>query len=40
MITFGNLEPAFGMVILIASFSSYIRIRKVFKIEPFDIFRG
>ena len=40
MITFGNLELAFGMVLLIAGISSYIGIRKVLKIEPFDIFRG
>ena len=40
MITFGNLGLAFGMVLLIAGISSYIGIRKVLKIEPFDIFRG
>ena len=40
MITFGNLGMAFGMVLLIAGISSYIGIRKVLKIEPFDIFRG
>ena len=40
MITFWNLGLAFGMVILIAAISSYIGIRKVLKIEPFDIFRG
>jgi putative ABC transport system permease protein len=40
MITFGNLGIALGMVILIAGMSSYIGIRKVLKIEPFDIFRG
>ena len=38
--TFGNLLLAFGMVVLIAGISSYIGIRKVLKIEPFDIFRG
>ena len=38
--TFGNLLLAFGMVVLIAAISSYIGIRKVLKIEPFDIFRG
>jgi len=37
---FGNLGMAFGMVVLIAGISSYIGIRKVLKIEPFDIFRG
>jgi putative ABC transport system permease protein len=40
MITFWNLGLAFGMVLLIAGISSYIGIRKVLKIEPFDIFRG
>jgi len=40
MITFWNLGLAFGMVVLIAGISSYVGIRKVLKIEPFDIFRG
>ena len=40
MITFWNLGLAFGMVLLIAGISSYIGVRKVLKIEPFDIFRG
>jgi putative ABC transport system permease protein len=40
MITYGNLGLAFGMVVLIAGISSYVGIRKVLKIEPFDIFRG
>ena len=40
MITFWNLGLAFGMVLLIAAISSYIGVRKVLKIEPFDIFRG
>jgi putative ABC transport system permease protein len=40
MITFGNLGLALGMVLLIAAISSYVGIRKVLKIEPFDIFRG
>ena len=39
-ITFWNLGLAFGMVVLIAGISSYIGVRKVLKIEPFDIFRG
>lgn len=38
--TFWNLALAFGMVVLIAGISSYIGIRKVLRIEPFDIFRG
>ena len=40
IVTFWNLGLAFGMVLLIAAISSYIGIRKVLKIEPFDIFRG
>jgi len=40
IITFENLGMAFGMVIVIAAISSYIGVRKVLKIEPFDIFRG
>ena len=40
MITLWNLGLAFGMVVLIAGISSYIGVRKVLKIEPFDIFRG
>jgi putative ABC transport system permease protein len=40
MITFWTLELAFGMVVIIAAISSYFGVRKVLKIEPFDIFRG
>jgi putative ABC transport system permease protein len=40
IITLWNLGLALGMVILIAGISSYIGIRKVLTIEPFDIFRG
>jgi putative ABC transport system permease protein len=40
VITFTNLGLAFGMVLLIAAISSYIGIRRVLRIEPFDIFRG
>ena len=40
VITFGNLGIAFGMVLVIAAFSSYLGIRRVLRIEPFDIFRG
>jgi putative ABC transport system permease protein len=40
MITLGNLSLAFGMVIVIAAISSYIGVRRVLRIEPFDIFRG
>jgi putative ABC transport system permease protein len=40
MTTFGNMLLALGTVLVIAGISSYIGIRKVLKIEPFDIFRG
>ena len=40
IITFPNLGLAFVMVVLIAAISSYFGVRKVLKIEPFDIFRG
>ena len=39
-ITNWNLGVAFVMVLIIASISSYIGIRRVIRIEPFDIFRG
>lgn len=39
-ITYRNLGFAFVMVIVIAGISSYVGIRKVVRIEPFDIFRG
>jgi len=40
MITFANLATAFVMVVIIAAISSYVGVRKVLRIEPFDIFRG
>lgn len=40
VVTYQNMLIAFLMVVLIAGFSSYIGIRKVLKIEPFDVFRG
>jgi putative ABC transport system permease protein len=40
IITMQNLLLAFGMVLVMAAISSYIAIRKVLRIEPFDIFRG
>ncbi|HUB90155.1 MAG TPA: ABC transporter permease [Dyella sp.] len=40
LITLTNLGLALAMVVLIAAISSYISIRKVLKVEPFDIFRG
>ena len=39
MITFPNLLLAFGMVLVTASISSYIGIRRVLSIDPFEIFR-
>jgi len=39
-ITYMNLGLAFVMVLIIAGISSYIGVRKVLRIEPFDIFRG
>jgi putative ABC transport system permease protein len=39
-IRYGNLGFALIMVLIIIAASSYIGIRKVIKIEPFDIFRG
>ncbi len=40
IVTFPNLLLAFGMVVVIAALSSYVGVRKVLRIEPFDIFRG
>jgi putative ABC transport system permease protein len=40
LITYWNLGLAFLMVVVIAAISSYFGIRKVLRIEPFDIFRG
>ena len=40
IITFTNLVLAFIMVVIIAAVSSYFGVRRVLKIEPFDIFRG
>ena len=40
VVTFANIGLAFVMVVIIAAISSYIGIRRVLKIEPFDIFRG
>jgi len=39
-IGYTNIAFAFVMVLVIAGISSYVGIRKVVKIEPFDIFRG
>jgi putative ABC transport system permease protein len=40
MMTFGDLMIGFAMVVIIAGVSSYIAVRRVLRIEPFDIFRG
>lgn len=40
MVTYTNIEIALVMVIVIAAVSSYVGVRKVLRIEPFDIFRG
>ncbi len=40
IITHKNILITFFVVILITTFSSYIGIRKVIKIEPFEVFRG
>lgn len=40
LVTFENLGVTFLMVIVIVAFSSYIGIRKVITIDPFNIFRG
>ena len=40
VITFSNLGLAFVMVVVIAAISCYVGVRKVLRIEPFDIFRG
>ncbi len=40
MITYWNLGIAFAMVLVIVAISSYFAVRKVLRIEPFDIFRG
>jgi len=39
-VTYINLSFAFFMVLIIAEVSSYIGVRKVIQIQPFDIFRG
>jgi putative ABC transport system permease protein len=40
VVTFYNLGAAFAMVVVIAAVSSYVGIRRVLRIEPFDIFRA
>jgi len=40
LITYWNLGLGFVMVVIITAVSSYFGVRKVLRIEPFDIFRG
>jgi len=40
IITYGNLALALGMVLVISAFSGYIAVRKVLRIDPYDIFRA
>jgi len=40
MITYPALLLSLGMVVIIAGVSSYVGVRRVLQIEPFDIFRG
>ncbi len=40
MITYWDLVFAFVMVVIIAGVSSYFGVRRVLRIEPFEIFRG
>jgi putative ABC transport system permease protein len=40
MVTYGNIGLALVMVIIIAAVSGYVGVRKVLRIEPFDVFRG
>lgn len=40
MIAWWNLYVALVMVVIIAAVSSYVGVRKVLRVEPFDIFRG
>lgn len=40
LVTFENMIFSFFMVLIIIAFSSYLGVRKVTKIDPFDIFRG
>jgi len=40
IVTYTNLALALGMVLVISAFSGYIAVRKVLRIDPYDIFRG
>jgi len=39
IMTLGNLALGFVMVLVIAAITSWVGIRRVLRIEPFDIFR-
>ncbi|MGZ3420964.1 MAG: ABC transporter permease [Polyangiales bacterium] len=39
-VTYFNLALALGMVLVISAFSGYIAVRKILKIDPYDVFRG
>jgi putative ABC transport system permease protein len=40
MVTYANLLLGLVMVLIIAALSSYVSVRRVLRIEPFEIFRG
>jgi len=40
IVTYGNLLLALGMVLVISGVSGYIAVRRVLRIDPYDIFRG
>jgi len=40
ILTLGNLALGFVMVLVVAAITSWVGIRRVLRIEPFDIFRG
>jgi putative ABC transport system permease protein len=40
VITYSNIVLTLAMVVVIAGVSSYVGIRRVLRVEPFDIFRG
>jgi len=40
MVSYASLLLAFGMVLIITAVSSYVGVRRVLRIEPFEIFRG
>ena len=40
LLTYANLGIAFLMVLVIAGVSGYVGVRKIIRVEPFDVFRG